>query len=245
MLVDMHTHSTYSDGTYTPQEIASLAEDIGLKAVAITDHNTTKGWNNFYNTQTKNNLVKLYGIEFSVDYKEQEVHLLGYFINPMKNNVALIKTQKQIEEFLEIENRKKIQNNYDIIKNLNKYGINISIEEVHAEKKDKLSIINRVTIANAMIHKGYVNSVEEAFQKYIGETAPCFINHQRMDIATVSSFITEIGGFSSLAHPIQYGFKVNDIKECIEYAHLNSVEALYSSFTSSPRISFILFLIFE
>ena len=178
-LIDLHTHSTYSDGTLTPVEIIKLAEEINLKAVALTDHDTVSGIDDFLNC--KNNLVeKVPGVEISVEMKDFNFHMVGLFIE--KNNGI-------IEEKLEILKRERANRNIKIINKLNEIGFEISIDEL---KKIAGEQLGRPHIAFLLHKKGYVYSPEEAFEKYLSKGKVAYFDKFRYSFVPMIKIILQV-----------------------------------------------------
>ena len=157
---DLHTHSIYSDGTFTPAEIVNHAIDLGLSAVALTDHNTVDGLPDFISAARGKNIDAVSGCEFSVDYNDKELHLLGLFIKPdyFSQTSALMK---------EVLARKQ-ESNEALINSLARAGIHLSYEEIKAQTPS--GIFNRAHIASTMVQKGYVSSIPEAFSTYLSKS---------------------------------------------------------------------------
>lgn len=157
MKCDMHNHSIFSDGTFTPEKLVEIAKESNLSAIALTDHNTILGLDRFLNTPNSSNIHLVGGIEFSTDYKGTELHILGLFIPK--------EFYSEIEEKVKNELKKKEQSNINLVNNLIKKGFNLTYEDIKNTTPN--GNINRAVIANYMMHKGYVKSVSEAFEKYL------------------------------------------------------------------------------
>ena len=157
MKCDMHNHSIFSDGTFTPEKLVEIAKESNLSAIALTDHNTILGLDRFLNAPNSSNIHLVGGIEFSTDYKGTELHILGLFIPK--------EFYSEIEEKVKNELKKKEQSNINLVNNLIKKGFNLTYEDIKNTTPN--GNINRAVIANYMMHKGYVKSVSEAFEKYL------------------------------------------------------------------------------
>jgi len=148
---DLHTHSHFSDGTLSPAELISLAQKTGLGAVALCDHNTVAGLEEFFCAAEKADLEAVPGIEFSVDYEEQELHLLALFLRKEEFPAINALLKKAMEE--------KEKSNILLIENLKKAGISLNYQEIKAQSPS--GQVNRAVIAAHMVKKGYCESVKE------------------------------------------------------------------------------------
>ncbi len=189
---DLHIHTTASDGTLKPNEIVKWAYKKNVKAIAITDHDTVYGIDIAINEANKyNNLLVIPGIEFSCEYNDIEIHILGYFIN-YKSKILKKLTDKIIHS-------RKIRGE-KIIKKLNKIGIEINIRDVENHSRNS-RFIGRPHIARALIAKKYVNTINEAFEKYIGKDKPAYEPRYKLSINKAINVIHAIKGIAVLAHP--------------------------------------------
>ena len=191
MTCDLHTHSIFSDGTATPAEIIDGALAAGLSAVALTDHNTVDGLPDFLAAANGKPIEILLGTEFSVDYNGTELHLLGLFIKPDHF--------EPITDMMRSMMARKEQSNIDLIDALGRAGIRLDYQEIKdATPNGK---INRAHIASAMMQKGYVSSVAEAFEIYLSKTAGYYREPTRITVWEMLDHIHSIGAVSVLAHP--------------------------------------------
>ncbi len=184
---DLHIHSNYSDGNYSPEEIIKLAKQKELKYISITDHDTVDSQINI--ECSEEDFYVIPGVEISTEYKGREVHILGYFIDP--NNEELNKQLKSVKE-------DRLSRVYEILDRLKKCNINISIDELNV---DKVVSIGRAHIAKLMVAKGYVSNFKSAFQNYLAKGKPGYVERSKMPFKDALSLINTVGGFASLAHP--------------------------------------------
>lgn len=187
---DLHVHSTFSDGTLTPQELLQAACDAGLSSIALTDHNTVKGLPDFMEAAKDFPIEAVPGIEFSVDYLGTELHLLGLYLQPA--HYAPITAM--MEDFL----RRKEQSSIDLVEKLNASGFDLDYEEIKAKGA---GYVNRAHIAAAMAEKGYTASIKEAFKHYLSPKCGYYVPPKRADIFETIAFIKSIGAVAVLAHP--------------------------------------------
>ncbi|MBP3369692.1 MAG: PHP domain-containing protein [Clostridia bacterium] len=191
MICDMHTHSVFSDGTYTPKEIIDTAIASGLSAVALTDHNTVDGLPDFIAAAQNKNIEVVLGCEFSVDHCGKELHLLGLFIKPEYFG--------QITEMMQKLMSLKELSNIDLINSLSAAGFDLNYEEIKNSTPN--GKINRAHIAEAMQKRGYVNSIAEAFETYLSKSGGHYKEPPHLSVFETIDFINSIGAVSVLAHP--------------------------------------------
>lgn len=192
MMYDLHVHSTASDGILTPAEVLLRAVEIGLRGIAITDHDTVSGIEEAHNFMTahKISLQFIPGIELNTEVDDNEVHVLGYYID--YHNSRLLNRLQEIKE-ARWERAKKM------VYRLKSMGLAISFE--HVEKLARGDLIGRPHIAQALTEKGYVFSIKEAFQKYIGKGRPAYIPRYKFRPQEAIQLIKEADGVPILAHP--------------------------------------------
>ncbi|MDI6604840.1 MAG: PHP domain-containing protein [Thermoanaerobacteraceae bacterium] len=192
MFADLHIHSTASDGTNSPSEIVKLAKEKGLNTISLTDHDTVDGIEEALKKANELNIEIIPGIELNSNDGEQEVHMLGYFIN-YKDNKLKSRLKKIIDS--------RIVRANTIIEKLNNLNISITMKDVLEFANEKF--IGRPHIARAMIKKNYVKTVKEAFEKYIGEGGPAYVPRTyRLYPQDSIKYIIEAGGIPVLAHPV-------------------------------------------
>lgn len=194
MSVDLHIHSTHSDGTYSSAEIIAEAKRLGLSAVALTDHNTVSGLPNFLTEARAADLTAIPGTELSTVYEEKEIHLLGLFIP--EQHFA------DITALMQDYRVRKAQSNRDLVARLGKDGYVIDYAEV--ERKNPNGNINRALIAKELVANGYVSSVKEAFDTLLGDSIGYYIPPERLDFFEVIRFLRRIHALPVWAHPLQH-----------------------------------------
>lgn len=192
MYCDLHTHSHFSDGTYSPGWLISQAKELGL-AIALTDHNTVSGLPEFLAEAEKQGVRAIPGIEFSTVCHGRELHLVGLFIEAEHYGY--------LESVAEDFHRRKAEANREMVRRLNAAGYEIGYEELLA--KSKTGNINRAHMANALVEKGYMTSPQEAFEKLLGDDLPFYVSCQRLDTAEAIRILRNIQALPILAHPLQ------------------------------------------
>ena len=227
--VDFHTHSTCSDGTFTPTELIKHAESVGLSAIALTDHDSVDGIEEALEASKNVNLEFIPGIEFSVT-ADTEIHIIGLFIDH-KNDVLLNtieKTRSQRKNRME-----------EICRKLREHGFDITYDEALALAGG--DFLGRAHIASLMMQKGCVETVKEAFDKYIGLNKPCYAVKKEITPKDAITAIRSAGGLAFLAHLHQTKFDNERLykllKELKEYG-LNGIEGYYTEYTNENIIEF-------
>lgn len=225
--IDLHVHSTCSDGTLTPQELVQLASSLGLRAIAITDHDSTSGILPAHAEALRLSvdLEILSGIEVSAEWQNQEIHILGLDIDP--EHPVLIKYMK--DAILEKENR-----NRKMAEKITAAGCPITVEEVSARFPG--ATLGRPHYARIMMEKGFVTSINAAFNRYLGDHGPCFVSRSRISCTDAVKMILAAGGHPVLAHPLQYGFSKDRLESLVNLLKdygLEGMECLYSRYTAT------------
>jgi predicted metal-dependent phosphoesterase TrpH len=224
--IDLHTHTTKSDGSMTPAELVRYAAEKGLVAVAITDHDTVDGVAEAIQEGSKAGVEVIAGVEISVDYSP-EMHILGYFKD--KCYMRLESTLEELRMYREIRNPK-------IINILSQMGVEISMEEV--EKKAGESIISRAHIAKVLVDKGYANDIKDAFYKFLSPGRPAYVKKDKLAPESAIKKIIEAGGVPVLAHPIYLNKSYNELDELLAHlakVGLAGIEAYYTENTEEDN----------
>jgi len=221
MSADLHIHTTFSDGSYTPEEIVDMGIENNFNTIAISDHDTLEGIKPAINYSSEKSIDVIPAIEFSTFRGKAEIHVLGYFID--YENVTLKKKVKQIYNARKIRAQKMV----DL---LNQQNIDISFEEVRELAGD--DYIGRPHIANLMVKKGYINKMGEAFtDQYIGNGGKAYVKKYKISPEEAIELILKSGGIPVLAHPIfiNHGkpLREEDIKKLKENG-LKGIEVYHS-----------------
>lgn len=221
--VDLHVHTTASDGTRTPLECVSLAAMEGLKAIAITDHDTMAGLDEAGEAGKTLGISIIPGIEISSDYMGKDVHVLGYFLD--HKAPALAEYQAWVQQARRERNEK-------ILEKLRNKGFDMTLEEL--EQENPGAVLGRPHIARKLVELGAVKSVDEAFRKYLTRGRSCYVTRQRIPFEDAAKLIKKCGGVSVLAHPLQYGFDKANLDKLVKTAHdagFSGMEIYYSGYT--------------
>jgi len=230
--VDLHTHTTASDGTLSPKELVELAKRCGLSGIAITDHDTIDGLEEGLATGKRTGIEVMTGVEISAEPEKGTLHILGYGIdhkNPKLNKVLgdLIKSRNNRNE--------------RIITKLKEQGIDINIGEVESVAGGE--VIGRPHFAKIMINKGYARNTKEVFDVYLGRGGKCYLDKERLTLQKSVELIKESGGVPVLAHPSTLGIKdESELRKALKKMRdigIEGIEAYYSEH-STKQTSFLL-----
>ncbi len=202
--IDLHTHTTFSDGTLTPTQLFKYAKEKGISALAITDHDTINGLDEALDASKKYNIELIIGIELTCFICNVEVHILGYMFD--KNNNTLL---NELDEII----KSRINRNHKMIKKLNDIGINISYAELLA--KTGIGNISRTQFATVLVEKGYCRNKDDAFEKYLNFECDTYVPRKDMTATKVINLINNAGGFTVLAHPFRYKISQNKLIDII------------------------------
>ncbi|KGK86685.1 histidinol phosphatase [Desulfosporosinus sp. HMP52] len=192
--VDLHCHTTASDGLLTPRELVRMAAEIGLKGIGITDHDTIQGWAEAEEAGVQYKIEVLQGVELNTDWNGQEVHILGY---------ALDNTSAKLNEQLKSLREARELRMQDILKCLATLDIELHDEEVR--KLSQGDSIGRPHIAQALVERGIVRDTREAFERYLGRGAPAYVPRYKISTEEGIRLVREAQGVAVLAHPGMQG----------------------------------------
>lgn len=226
-IIDLHTHTTESDGSFTPEELIEEAKRAGLSAIAITDHDTVSAIPKAMPAALKNQIELIPGIEFSTDYYGKEIHVVGLYID-----ITNEKLLKKIKEFKEC----RAGRNAVIIQKLQEEGFAITMEELTSENPD--CVITRANIARFLYEHGMLPSIQTAFEKYIGDHCKCYVNRFKITPSEAVKLIKETGGIAILAHPLLYHMNDASLLKLIlemKEAGLDGIEAIYCTYSSKEE----------
>ncbi len=252
--IDLHTHTTESDGSMTPTELVRHAFEQGLCAVAVTDHDTVKGVEQAIEEGKRLGIEVIPGVEISVDLSQREIslyppslnpnqqdssadvipemHLLGYFFRNQYDSIR--NTLEQLRD-----NRE--QRNPRIVHKLNELGFAMDMEEVTALAAG--GVVGRPHIARVMVDKGYVASVEEAFEKYLANGRPAYFRKDKLTPEEGISEIFRAGGVPVLAHPIYLYMNIEQLDhllgQLVEIG-LKGIEAYYTDNTEKQTADLLM-----
>lgn len=204
-MIDLHCHSVFSDGSNTPEELVALAEQGGLSALALTDHDTTDGLDRFMAAGAQSSVETLSGIELSAEYGEKTLHILGYGFDP--SDAALQKALLWVREG-------RSERNFQILEKLNALGYNLTYEDIRKHSADDL--IGRPHFAAALIEKGHFKHRNKIFQQLLGKNCAAYVDRRRLTPAQCLELIRGAGGVPVIAHPGQMKLTRNKLRRLIK-----------------------------
>ncbi|MGI6007430.1 MAG: PHP domain-containing protein [Ruminococcus sp.] len=219
--IDLHVHSSCSDGTMTPSELVRYAIARNLSAMALTDHDTIKGIPEARQEADNLGLELIPGIEFSTNYRERDVHILGLNIDVTNRYFT-----DSLSQFLNSRDTR----NQKMIALLQENGVDISRHIMQQRFPD--AVWTRAHFARYLLDEGYVKTMAEAFEKYIGDTACCYVPREKVTPFHAIRLIHEGNGIASLAHPFLYHFsgqELTDLVASLKKCGLDAIEAIYST----------------
>lgn len=225
--VDLHTHSNKSDGSMSPTELITAAKSKGLSAIALTDHDTTDGIDEALAAGKELGITVIPGVELSCEYQGKDVHIVGLDIN--HHDAGFAATLKEFVDSRDLRNRKMCQKLTDA-------GLPVDYDELVSTFGE--SVITRAHYARYMLSKGYIKSLPEAFDRYIGDNSPCYIPREKVTPAQGIKLILEAGGIPVLAHPLLYKMgkdRLDTLVSELTSEGLIALEAIYSTYTPSDE----------
>jgi len=232
-MVDLHVHSTCSDGTLSPTELVDYATKKGLTAFALTDHDSVDGLNTAieYSKQQKSinpsTPTVIPGIELSTDYNGHEVHVVGLYID-YHNETFL----SYLADFLKSRDTR----NQKMCVLLQEHGMNITYEELLQEFPN--AVLTRAHYAKLLMKKGYTKSIKEGFERFLGDRCCCYVPREKVTPMQAIQLILQAGGIPVLAHPILYHLsdqRLDELVALLKDAGLLGIEAIYSTYSPSEE----------
>ncbi len=216
-MIDLHSHTDQSDGTYSPAELVAAAREGGVDVLGVTDHDTFAGYDAALAPASAAGVELICGIEVSTKLHGQSVHLLGYFLRP--NGLDAFR-----EWVLDMQASRR-DRNVRLVARLRELGFDITLEEAEGRGK---GMTGRPHFAQIMVEKGYVANLRQAFDEYLDESAKGYVQRQEPQFAESVSRIREAGGIASLAHPVRVNGDVPRLLPELCDSGLNAIEAYHS-----------------
>jgi predicted metal-dependent phosphoesterase TrpH len=226
-MIDLHTHTDQSDGTLSPRELVEAAARVGLEALAVTDHDTFAGYDQALEHAARASIELICGVELSTKYRGQSVHLLAYFIKQAPT--------REFRTWVAALEGSRHRRNLELIERLRDRGVEITIEEV-SQRAGK--IVGRPHFAAAMMEKGYVASMQQAFDEYLDESAACFVARDEPAFEGATAQILASGGLPVLPHPGRVTAIPSVLEEDVMHmrdAGLRGIEVYHSDHSPSDR----------
>ena len=229
--IDLHTHSTASDGSFSPTELVKLAKEMGLRALALTDHDTIEGLEEFIKTGKELDLEAVPGTELSDYFEKGTLHILGYFID--FHSEKLKDRLKKLQEA-------RAERNPKIVKKLQALGIPITYEEVVAISGG--GQIGRPHFAKLLLQKGIVKTFDEAFERFLKKGAPAYVEKDKIFPRECLEIILEAGGIPVLAHPFTLHLENDALEAFVKQLKdwgLRGIEAYYTEHTPAQTAFYL------
>lgn len=224
-IIDLHSHSLYSDGSDSPAELIEKAKAAGLSALSLTDHDTVKGVPYAIEAAVGSDLEIIPGVELTTFYKKQEIHIVGLYVD--HTDKKFLSALDHIRFLREERNRK-------MCSRLHIMGVDIDYDDLIYIYRS--NTITRAHIANYLLENGYIDNYKEAFVKYIGDESPAFIQWEKISAQDGIRLILEAGGVPVLAHPVAYkmeDYELEDMLEVLIASGLMGMEVYYSTNSQS------------
>ncbi len=218
--IDLHTHSSASDGSLSPRALMSRAKEMDLAAIALTDHDTVGGIREAAEAAAALHLEFIPGIELSVSYAHREIHIVGLFID--FENPSFLAQIQTVARAREVRNR-------EMIARMHASGIDITPEKLYAEEGG--DIITRGNFANYLVNHGVVSTHREAFDKYLDRGKPFYIPRKKLTPEDAVAAIRTAGGIPVMAHPLLYKFSETELEATVAHfteIGIRAIEAYYS-----------------
>ena len=211
-MIELHTHTTYSDGILTPQQLVERAANAGVKALAITDHDTLNGWDEAIAAAKPHNIEIVPGVEISTVHNGRSLHILGYY--PQRELIEAPLVER-------LAGRKRRARK--MVENLAMMGYPLELDRL-----DGNMALGRPHIAGAMVRAGYVESSQEAFERFLGEDRPAYVHYEKFSIQEGISLIRDCGGIPVWAHPYLFrGGRVEEVLPELVAAGLMGIEVYH------------------
>ena len=189
---DLHLHTRFSDGTFTPRELIQHAARLGFSAIAVTDHDTLEGIPDALTASKESGVELIPGVEITSRYGAQELHMLAYLFGDSWRDPNLC-------DVLRHAARVRDERVEQFVKQLNRLGIGLTIEDVRA--CSECGTVGRMHVAMALLKRGFVTSTDEAFARFLKRGKPAYVERYRMETAETIGHIQRAGGVAVIAHP--------------------------------------------
>lgn len=214
-MIDLHTHTTASDGMYSPAELVNKAFNSGLSVLAISDHDTIDGLKEGAEEAEKLGITFIPGIEINIDWPTGEFHLLG---------LGLKEPSKELSSLIKVLQEDRVQRNNNIIEKMRSDGINITLEDI--KKIAQGGSIGRPHFAEYLVQQKKVKNRQAAFDNYLGKGRPYYIKHSGVNIDEAINAINLSGGIPIIAHPLSLYVSWGKIRPVLEDLFKRGIEGL-------------------
>lgn len=227
MSIDLHAHTTHSDGLLTPPALVALARSHGVQTLAVTDHDTVSGLAEATLAAEEAGLTLVCGLEITAGLHGREIHVLGHFVDP---------TEPSLVAFCSSMGSERERRVVRMLASLAKAGVSLSFEEVAAQAKGQS--LGRPHVARAMLAKGLVDHMQDAFDRYLTPGRPGWVERERPEAAAAIALIHRAGGTASVAHPGVDQISRQELRGLAQ-AGLDAVEAFHPSHPQSQQEAYV------
>lgn len=227
-MIDLHVHSSASDGTFSPSALLAEAKKAGLSAMALTDHDTMDGMEEAKKAAKELHIELVPGVEISTEYQNCEVHVLGYYVSP-----EYPRLKAMLEEFRDFRATRNIR----MVERLREEGFSITMEALTDRFPD--SVLTRAHMARFLCETGQLADTRTAFLEYLGENCRCYIDRPKISPTEAVRLIREAGGLAVLAHPVLYRLSDASLRQMIaemKETGMCGLEAVYSENTNEDEV---------
>lgn len=226
-MIDMHVHSSASDGTFAPSDLLAEAKKAGLCAMALTDHDTMDGIEEAQQAAQELGIELVPGVEISTEYNGREIHVLGYYVSQESPRLKAM-----LEEFRDFRATRNVR----MVERLREEGFSITMEQLREKFPD--SVLTRAHMSRFLCETGQLPDTRTAFSKYLGENCCCYIDRPKISPADAVELIREAGGLAVLAHPVLCNLPDEELLQMIgemKQAGMCGLEAVYSENTADDE----------
>ncbi len=224
--IDLHLHSSFSDGLFSPEKVVLLAKHNNLKAISLTDHDTIAGLPEAFKFGQTYGLEIVPGVEISCHYSEREIHLLGYFFY----------IPGKLENILQQLKNNRIQRAHHMLEKLNKLKIPITEKELSNEAGKAAA--GRLHLARLLVKKGHVSSLEDAFNFYLNQGKPAYVPRLKLEYQDAIKLLREAGAIIFLAHPGITSEEINSIR-CLKDCGIDGLEVYHPRHAFEESVKYL------
>lgn len=221
MKIDLHVHSSYSDGVHSPAGLVEIADDRDVIVLSIADHDCVDGVQEAIEAARGRGIEVVSGVELSSEYQGRDLHILGYGFDPADTEL-----REMLRRFRETREKRGLK----IVENLQEMGVELDPGDMLAKSKN--GSLGRPHIAELLVEKGYVNNHSEAFARYLGEHSPAYVKKHKLTPQQAIGYIRTAGGLAFIAHPANFLEEEPDIHELISYG-FDGIEAIHPNHSDS------------
>ena len=226
-MIDIHVHSSASDGTFAPSDLLAEAKKAGLCAMALTDHDTMDGIEEAQRAAQELGIELVPGVEISTEYNGREIHVLGYYVSQESPRLKAM-----LEEFRDFRATRNVR----MVERLREEGFSITMEQLREKFPD--SVLTRAHMSRFLCETGQLPDTRTAFSKYLGENCCCYIDRPKISPVDAVELIREAGGLAVLAHPVLCNLPDEELLQMIgemKQAGMCGLEAVYSENTADDE----------